>query len=211
MSISAIAVVLLAALTVVLAVAALRETGSPVTPTPGASALSHPPRVTASTTSQPSDARAPAVEPPLLLADQNVAYRGRSGTCLGGGTLEQTTDDGASWHSVSAPVQGILQLQALSAASVDVVGVDSGCTPALWATTNSAKSWAGPSDPAGMWFRQADTTRTLQTPSGSVPNPCRDRDVAVVELQGWTDNDAALLCQGGEVQRTVDGGQNWTE
>ncbi len=207
---SALGVAVLAAVTVVLVVAALSGTGGTETPGPSPSALSHPPTVSESPTGKPADARPPDVEPPLVLVDENTAFRGTTGTCLGGSTLERTTDGAATWEPIQPPANAILQLNAVTSAVVNVVGADETCQTATWISNTAGRVWDGPGVTAGQWFRKPDTDRKLQATFGVVPSPCPDQKEAIVEIDPVSDTDAALLCPGGEVFRTSNSGTDWT-
>ena len=206
----ALGVVVLAAVTAVLVVAALSGTGGTAVPGPSPSALSHPPTVSETPTDDPADARPADVEPPLVLVDESTAFRGTTGTCLGGSTLELTTDGAASWRSVKSPANAILQLDAATSAVVNVVGADETCQAATWVSNTAGRVWDGPGATAGQWFRQPDTNRKLQTTIGVVPSPCPDQNDAIVEIDPISATDASLLCSGGEVFRTTNSGTDWT-
>ena len=205
---SVVVVLLLTALAVVLVVAALRGPGTPpTTPIPKGSAFHDPSTVGKGETTKPSDARAADVEPPLVLVDAKTAFRGTTGTCLGGSTLERTTDAGATWQKVKPPAAEVLSIDAESSTVLRVVGADDSCEAGLWNSVDGGIDFNGPSPTAGLWFRQPATNDEIQTASAVVKNPCPDKDVAVVELEAVSSTDAAVLCPNGTVKRTEDGGE----
>ena len=118
-----------------LAFAAMRSTRSTPTPTPSGSALAAArtrsrsrTRTTSPTRRRPpTDALPEAIEPPLLMVDTEVAYRGSTGTCLGGASLERTTNGGKTWRPLEVPAEAILDLRTTGADSVEVVGADERC------------------------------------------------------------------------------------
>ena len=97
-----VGLVVLAVVVVVLVFAAMRSTRSTPTPEPLASALTTPSPEKSGKDTEPNDdvtdALPDTIEPPLLMVDADLAYRGRTGTCLGGAALERTTNGGRSWQ-----------------------------------------------------------------------------------------------------------------
>lgn len=210
---SVVGIVLLAGLTAVIALAALRGPESPAgsSPAPIGSALTDPPSLGAGT-DPGKDVTAPDVEPPLSMVDSATAYRGSVGTCTGGASLERTLDGGATWEDAKLPpgTTALTKVDALSAVVVRAVAAaGEKCESASWATPTAGRSWQGPGPTAGLWFRPADTNKRIQTPSGTGRNPCTDRDEAVREINGVDRVFGALLCADGVVRTTADGGQEW--
>lgn len=211
-----LALVVLGVVAVVLAFAAMRATRPTAPPQPAGSALGAP-----SSAPSPSqggdrgpddvpDTVPPVVEPPLLLADADVAYRGTSGSCLGGATLERTSDGGRRWVSVTVPAQGIYALAGTGGAPLQVIGVDSDCALQQWVSADGGRTWSAPTPASGVFSRLPGTTRQIATPTGETRSPCADRAVAPVAVEPISEMAAAVLCDGGAVFVTDDGGAGWS-
>ncbi|HEX5018655.1 MAG TPA: hypothetical protein VFX15_13845, partial [Actinomycetes bacterium] len=152
-----VGLIALAAVAVVLAFAALKSTRGSVTPEPTASAFANP-------TDQPSkdadegeptdeelqDALPDAVEPPLLMASMSVAYRGTTGTCLGGSRLERSTDGGVQWEPVDAPQSALLSLSSVGVDAVDIIGADVACSVRVWSSNDQGETWSQPVKARGV-------------------------------------------------------------
>lgn len=210
-----LALVVLAVVAVVLAFGAMRATRPSAPPQPAGSALGAP-----SSSPSPSrdgdrgpddvpDAVPPVVEPPLLLADVDVAYRGTSGSCLGGATLERTSDGGRRWVSVTVPAAGIYALTGTGGAPLQLIGVDSDCTLQQWVSADGGRTWSAPTPSSGVFSRLPGTTRQIATPTGVTRSPCPDRAVAPLAVEPISETAAAVLCDGGGVFLTADGGVGW--
>jgi hypothetical protein len=210
-----VGLVVLAVVAVTLAFAAMRSTRAVPDPAPLASALTTPSPSKSGKTAEPTDdvtdALPPTIEPPLLLLDADLAFRGRTGTCLGGAALERTTNGGRTWRPLDAPAAAILDLRAAADGSVQVVGADERCRTQVWTSTDQGETWSGPAPASGIFARLPDTARSIATPTGTVKNPCPDRDVAPVSVEEISANEAAVLCLDGQVVTTSDGGATWTE
>jgi hypothetical protein len=201
-------VVVLAVATLVTAVVALRaRTTTPPVGAPAESSasgeVSSPSTVTPSPTvdgSQPGR----LVEPPLVMASRTEGYRAEPGSCLGGGAVLRTDDQGRSWRLLGLDVSSVLALASPGAGSVEaVVTTSDACDAVGVASSDAGRSWTETADTS--WHRFGDDVRLLHTPTGSVGNPCPDPSLPVVELQGLSTTDAAVLCPGGQVLRTLDG------
>ncbi len=201
-------VVVLAIATLVTTVVALRaRTTTPAGGSPAASSTSG--EVSPSSTVKPSptvDGSRPSqlVEPPLVMASKVEGYRAEPGSCLGGGAVFRTDDQGRSWRPLSLDVSSVLALSSPGARSVEAVVTTSDACDAVGVESSDAgRTWAEAADTS--WHRFGDDVGLLHSPAGSVRNPCPDRSLPVVELQGLSTTEAAVLCPDGEVLRTVDG------
>lgn len=214
-----LALVVMAVVAAVLSFAALRATQPLEPPQPQGSVLTTP-SPTPSRDEAPDDDEAdatedaeaalpPVAEPPLLMVAADVAFRATFGSCLGGATLERTTDGGGRWKSASVPAAGVYGLQG-SGALLEVVGVDRSCTLRRWTSSDGGRTWSASSRASGVFSRLPDTTRRIATPDRERPSPCRDRSVAPVAIEQISDSEAAVLCDGGQVFTTANGGQRWS-
>ena len=210
-----VGLVVLAVVAVVLAFAAMRSTRSTPAPTPTGSALDTPNEEKKPNKNKPhddpsmTDALPETIEPPLLMVDPEVAYRGGTGTCLGGASLERTTNGGKKWRPVEVPAEAILDLRTTGTDSVEIVGADERCRVRIWASADQGETWSEPTSASGIFVRLPDTTRDIATPSGVVRNPCPDRDVAPLAVEEVSETEGVVLCAEGEVVTTADQGLTW--
>lgn len=208
-----VAIVVLAVGAVALAFAAMRSTRGTPAPAPTGSALDAPNEHTKNHdgTNDPDvvDALPETIEPPLLMVDADLAYRGRTGTCLGGSALEQTTNGGKKWRPLDVPAEAILDLHSIGPDSVEVIGADERCRVRMWTSADRGQTWSAPTSTSDIFVRLPDTTRDIATPTGTTKNPCPDRDVAPVSIETISATEAAVLCASGEVVTTADGGLTW--
>ncbi len=213
---ASIGLVVLAVVAVVLVFTAMRSTRPTTSPEPLASALTDPrderdedPSKQQLDRQDVVDALPDSVEPPLLVVDADLAYRGTTGTCLGGATLERSTDGGVRWRPLDAPASAILSLEATGLDGVDVIGADDQCRTLRWSSGDRGESWSDGTKARGVITRVPDDARSLATPSGVVRNPCPDRDVAPLAVEAISASEAAVLCTGGEVLTTADAGETF--
>lgn len=209
-----VGLVLLAVVAAVLAYSAMQSTKA-TTPAPLSSALTTPTE-DAEVDNDPkpgknvTDAIPATLEPPLLVVDANLAFRGRTGTCLGGANLERTTNGGGVWRPVEVPASAILDLRSTGGA-LEVVGADDRCRARAWTSTDRGQTWSNPAPVSDAFVRLPASTRDIITPSGLVKNPCPDRKVAPLAVESISATEGAVLCFGGEVATTADSGVSWTD
>ncbi|NHN56592.1 hypothetical protein G9U51_12460 [Calidifontibacter sp. DB0510] len=167
------------------------STGSPSSsPTASASAgMPGPARLAVSATSQTSFWRA----------------SGPSGCAQGGSVrLEHSTDAGAKWTPVTVPAASIA---ALSSADnrVTLAGGDASCAPKAWSVNNDGAVSAGT---APQW--SVDTKDTSKVVVGQRTSaPCGAK--RVTDIASDSDLTGSVLCEGGAVKRTTNGGQQWSD
>ncbi|HUV49286.1 MAG TPA: hypothetical protein VMX11_09930 [Actinomycetes bacterium] len=203
----------LAVVAAVLAYSAMQSTKS-TTPAPLSSALTTPTdEATAVKDPKPgkniTDEIPETLEPPLLMVDANLAFRGRTGTCLGGANLERTNNGGAVWRPVEVPASAILDLRS-TGGGLEVVGADGRCRLRAWTSTDRGRTWSNPARVTDAFVRLPSSTRDIATPSGLVKNPCPDRKVAPLAVESISATEGAVLCFGGDVVTTADSGVTWT-
>ena len=208
---SVLTVVSLAAVTGALAWAALGSTEAGPSPTPTGSALAPPSATKSGKPADNKDARALDVEPALALVDERTAFRGLTGACLGGASMERTTDGGGTWDAVDLPTQSLLDIEAQSQVVLTIVGSDEDCTPGAWSSSDAGGEWNGPTPTGNAWVRIDGNTRELRAPSGEVKNPCVGPGRVVLEVEGMSETSAAVLCEEGVINRSDDAGATWVE
>ena len=206
---SVLAVVSLAAVTGALAWAALGSSGTVPSPTPTGSAFVEPSATKSGKPADIKDARALDVEPALALVDATTAFRGQTGACLGGATLERTTDGGRTWDPIVLPTESLLDIEAQSQVVLSIVGSDKDCTPGAWSSSDAGAEWNGPTPTGPAWVRIDGNNKELRAPSGEVKNPCFEEGLVAVEVEGMSDTSAAVLCEEGVIARTDDAGATW--
>src|SRR4051794_19843218 len=211
-SIAVIAIAVLAVVVMVLVVAAVRSTRGGVTPTPLSSAFQPNDQKTkhsAKKSADPRDAIPPTAQPPSLLVDASVAYGGRAGSCFGGAAIQTTTDGGANWSAIDVPANAVLLMRSTAASQLTVVGADSKCRIRQWTSSDSGASWGAATRVSEVFVRDPETPRELFTPTGVTPSPCPDRDVAPIAVESISDVDGAVMCEGGVIYLSGDGGKTW--
>ena len=215
-TLATVGLALLAVVAVGLAFAAMRSTRGTPTPTPSGSALAPSTQDAKQdkgnkpdTDPSATDALPEAIEPPLLMVDADLAYRGRTGTCLGGAALERTTNGGKAWRPLEVPAEAILDLRTIGANSVEVVGADQQCRVRMWTSADRGQTWSEPTPTTDVFVRLPDTARDIATPTGISRNPCSDRDTAPLAVEQISATEAMVLCVDGDVIATTDGGLTW--
>jgi hypothetical protein len=186
------------------------------TSTPAPTASSTPTaRPTATVTPTPTPAVQPAaVQPTRIIAalDANTAWRAATGPCPATpGTLEGTSDGGASWKASDAAgpagASAVIRLSVQSATQTDAVALAAaGCAPEFIRTYVSGDNWATyPDQLAGTWYLNPANAAVLHTPQGDRPAPCGE----AVGLAPRDATTAAVLCTDHSVYRTTDAGVTW--
>lgn len=165
---------------------------------------------TTSTTS-PARTRLPAAERLTTLldgVDADTAWRADVGSCQGGDTaLEVTEDGGASWTTREAPLSFIGRIRATEPTVGFAVGAGQDCVPVVVGTGDAGATWAPPGPADATWALDPSSDTGLIRPSGEVVSPCSGATLA--DLAVVTDTDALVLCAGGRVLTTDDSGESW--
>lgn len=183
------------------------DTEAPSESESGASALTEPDE---SESDAPAvDAQAPVPAERLIAsANGDVAWRAVVGSCEDPGSVELTTDGGATWSSADvgelAPVS---RLKAITPAAVFAIGgADPDCSPTYAGSVDGGTSWEqAPELVEGSWYVDPTDRAVLGTTVGQVDAPCE-----IAGLAGFDDNSAAILCTDGSLTVSTDGGASWT-
>ena len=215
-----VGLIVLAVVAIVLAFAALRSTRGTPAPGPSASVLTKPSDKAGKGDNKKghdkhsgalSDALPDAIEPPLLMVSPSLAYRARTGTCLGGSALERSTDGGVKWKEITSPAAAIMSLSSVGGDAIDVVGADGKCKTRVWSSTDQGDTWSVPTSASAQFARVPDDPSKLATPTGEVKNPCPGHSDAPISVEGISATDAAVLCASGDVVMTQDSGVSWVK
>ena len=78
----------------------------------------------------------------------------------------------------------------------------------LWRTANGGERWSGAQSAASAWGRSAADARLVHRPEAAPVRPC-PRQESVVDLVGLGRYTASVLCSGGALRSTSDGGRSW--
>ncbi len=210
--------VLLTILDVVLVVLAFRHVDPPSSPSAGAAGASavrsqaaedestSPDRDTPSGSSAPAAGEA-LPEGPLLvaLAPDGTVLRAAGGSCEEGtGPQIAVAGPGATSFrdvTMAADLRGVWAMRADGRGELSVVGPDSDCVAVSYARSGGRRAWAEGSA-ADTWYVDPTQGGTVHAPGGPVEVPCTP---AVLSTVGAV----RLLCDGGSVLGTSDGGATW--
>lgn len=182
-------------------------TSSPAAPTSSAASLFPTPSATPS----PSATRSPADEPAtrqIAGVSADVVWAADQGTCEAPGTVHVSTDGGASWATRAAP-GAVTRLRPSGPDSAFVVGGDAACDIRMWDTGDGGRSWSDPQSAAAAWGRDAVDPTLVHRPGAGPVTPCRS-GALVLDLAGLRDGVASVVCGGGVLRSTADGGKTWT-
>jgi hypothetical protein len=142
--------------------------------------------------------------------DATTAWRASVGSCVAGGArLEVTTDGGASWTRLRSPARALVRVQPLSATSGFVIGAATGCELRQQATNDVGRTWQPPTAVSGAWARRLDEPTRVLTPKDPRATPCGA--AVVVDLSRTSTTQAQVLCAGGAVVVSNDGGLTWAD
>jgi hypothetical protein len=188
----------------------VRSSGAYITPTAApVSPVSTP-------TPTPTEAQpVQAVTPTRFLSatDDQTAWRAVRGACPTSSlSLESTENAGESWasHDVAATTaaSGLLQLEAIDSSQVSLITLRSDDCNAVQnvSTYTAGDAWESYTDDrlSGSWYITPGNRAVVHSPAGDTGAPCE-----VVVLAPRNSTDAAALCLGQAIFRTVDGGATW--
>src|SRR5690625_313970 len=164
---------------------------------------------TAEPTEEATDEATAAGPARRLLAsiDASIAWRGTTGTCDEPGTLEHTTDGGASWEELPMDLAPLVRVRVLGEQALFAIGGGAGCEPTYLSSSTSGTSWlANDEYLEGSWYLHPADRDVVSTPAGLGEVPCE-----AVDLAGLNTSNGAILCTDGLVMRTEDGGASWQE
>jgi hypothetical protein len=167
---------------------------------------------TATTTATPS-ASPLAMREPKPLSRLVAAVGGQSvwaadtGTCDTPGTVHVSKDGGRTWSTTVTP-GSVVRLRPANGSDAFVVGGGKGCDLRLWRTSDAGEQWSGAQSAGSAWGRSASDVRRVHRPEAGPVTPCPKQD-AVLDLVGLGRYNAAVLCSGGALRTTADGGRSW--
>lgn len=143
----------------------------------------------------------------VVNADATTAWRATVGQCGSPGTLERTVDGGQTWEPLPSDLGPVSRLRVLGPQSLVMIGGAEECTPTYLRSSDAGSSWTPAGEYlAGSWYLDPADPGTLAGPRGAAPAPCAAMDLAALDT-----SDAAVLCAGGTLTLTVDGGASWAE
>ena len=161
---------------------------------------------TASATTGAASAPTP-VERVLAAVDDRTAWLATTGTCENPGTVQVTTDTGATWTGSDAP-GAVTRLRPSGRNEAFVVGGDGEeCGMRLWTTATAGEEWSDPASASAAWARDADDERRVIRPGDDAVAPCGK--AVVLDLASLGRDTATVLCGDGRVRTTSDGGDRW--
>jgi len=165
--------------------------------------------------STPEPTRNPAADAPRMLIDigtgQAVA-RAATGACgKGGAKVELSLDGGRTFRPSSVPAAAVvLRVASVDADNAWLVATGADCRAVTtFRTTNGGGTWERTEGSDGSWHRLAEAGTRIHAPAGPADIPCADGQ-DVTGFSTLSADEAYTLCGDGAVQRTVDGGQEWT-
>lgn len=184
-------------------------------------ATSASPTASASATGSPSPSPSPSASPSataaagptpvkrvLVAVDDRTAWLATTGTCAEPGTVQVTTDAGATWSASAAP-GAVTRLRPSGRNESFAVGGDGeDCAMRLWTTNNAGEEWGDPSSASAAWAREADDARRVIRPGDDPVTPCGK--AVVLDLASLGRATASVLCGDGRVRTTTDGGDKWS-
>lgn len=172
------------------------------------------------TTSTPTASDPEAAGPTALeQIDDGLLARISRGRCADGAQplLEISTDQGATFKELALPlldstdnttVRSVLQVRAVSATELTLVGSDERCAERQFSTDDGGASWTEsesltPPDSARGWYVDASRTGVV-SPTGASDPGCD-----VVALGAVSDRNAKVACADGSIRGTDDNGDEW--
>lgn len=194
------------------AVASVSAPASPSTAARSTASPSSTASATPSPTASPSTSATPLPGPSPLtrlvvgLGDQAV-WAADGGSCDAAGSVHVSTDGGRTWWSRKAP-GSVTGLRPSTASVGFVVGGEDGCMLRLWRTANGGGRWSGAQSAASAWGRSAADASLVNRPEAAPVRPC-PRQEPVVDLVALGRYTASVLCSGGALRSTSDGGRSW--
>jgi len=118
--------------------------------------------------------------------------------------ISHTDDGGSSWTRVDVPMTTVSSLS-YDAGKIIAIGLDTSCDPVAYALKSSADPAKTSTAPA--WAVSPTDSSTLEVggdPAGK--QPCTG---GVLDVAANSNSSAAVLCAGGDIELTDDGGQSW--
>ncbi|NYH88117.1 sialidase family protein [Actinopolymorpha rutila] len=165
----------------------------------------------------PSPTSAPASPPVRSRALVDIGAgaavaRATTGKCgRGGATLQLSTDSGRTFDLADIrPAEVIVRLITKDARNTSLIGADADCRKlATYVTTDAGRTWTRLDGTSGNWYLEPRSAPRLHAPTGDAVVPC-EKGVDVVGFSTLSSRRAFVLCDGGEVMATGDGGATWS-
>lgn len=148
---------------------------------------------------------------PVALVDSKTLWAAQPGSCANGGARFLTsTDGGATLSSVSTPFKMVTRVGPTDAKAGFVVGgTGSTCAATGQRTTDAGKSWQQSGPLSATWYLDPADLTTVHNVAGQAAQPCGAK-VEARSLVRVSDENVLVLCTGGAVKVTKDGGTSWT-
>ena len=167
-----------------------------------------------SATPGPSSTRRSAPDRSRSLVDIGAGAavaRATAGTCgRGGATLQLSTDRGRTFDVAEVrPAEVIVRVITKDDRNISLIGADADCRKlATYVSTDAGRTWTRLAGTRGNWHLEPRPAPRLHAPTGDVVVPC-GKGVNVVGFSTLSSQRAFVLCAGGEVMATGDGGAHW--
>jgi hypothetical protein len=137
-----------------------------------------------------------------------MAWRATVGDCNTPGTIERSTNGGASWTRIvrTGPAP-IVRLGADPSGDLFTIGgTHASCTVRYVAYANDGTVTASTSKPANMWFPTPKDRDEITGPGGTQATPCKGHIIGLAPLNP---SRALVVCDDGAAMRSRNSGKTW--
>lgn len=210
-----LALLVLVALDVLLVVMVVRArspqaVATPARSSPTVSVSPSTPATSTTTSATPLDAAAIAAMP-VTMVDGRTFWAALPGSCADGGArFLSSTDGGATVSSAATPFALVTRVGPTDAKSGFIVGgTGSKCTAGGQRTTDGGKTWQQSGPLGATWYLDPADLTSVHNVAGQTAQPCGAK-VDARSLVRISDQDVLVLCTGGAVKATSDGGTSWS-
>ncbi|SFH17800.1 hypothetical protein SAMN05421678_113102 [Actinopolymorpha cephalotaxi] len=138
--------------------------------------------------------------------------RATTGICgRGGATLQLSTDRGRTFDVAEVrSAEVIVRVITKDDRTTSLIGADADCRKlATYVSEDAGGTWTRLAGTRGNWYLDPRPAPRLHVPTGKVVVPC-GKGVDVAGFSTLSARRAFVLCGGGEVRTTVDGGAHWS-